>query len=61
MTVQIDAQHVVDGHIIDLAIAFELDVDGIQIQDGVDWSQGPVLPRLHQRPDLVCDGADRIR
>jgi hypothetical protein len=34
-------------------------MDGIQIDDGVDSSQGPVLPGFHHSPYFVRDGANR--
>jgi len=36
-------------------------MDGIQVNDGVDTRQRSILPRLHQRPDLLGDSANRRR
>jgi hypothetical protein len=56
MTIQIETQHVVDRNIDNLAILFELDVNGIQVQDGIKRCQRLILPSFYQRPDFIRDG-----
>jgi hypothetical protein len=60
VTVQVDAQHDVERHVLNYALTPQLQVDSIQVNDRIDGRQGPVLPGFHQRPDFVSDGADGV-
>ena len=41
-----------------MVFALHLDEHGVQIEDGIDGSQGSILPGLDLGPYLVGDGAD---
>src|SRR4051812_26094465 len=58
MALQIDAQDDIDCSIRHLAVAPQLEVQGIKIDNRVDSGQRPALPGFNLRPDLVGDRAD---
>lgn len=58
VAVRVHGQDDVDGHILDLALPPQFDVECIEKDDGINGGQGTILPLFHQRPHLVGDGAD---
>ena len=58
MTIEINSQNRVERCILDLALPSQLYVQRIQIDDGVELLQRPVLPSLDPWPYPVGDSTD---
>ena len=57
---QINPQNDVYGHVLNLALLSQFDMDRIQIDNRIYLVQRPALPRLYQRPDFVGNGTDGL-
>jgi hypothetical protein len=55
MTIQLNTQDNVDRYVFNLPIP---PMESIQVNDGIDSRQWPILPSLYQRPYLIGNRAD---